>query len=468
MRSLYVPAIFAALLVSLPASAATPGTPVPLALGLPFVGLLASIALGPLVALHFWHHHYGKVAALWGVLAAAGLVLVAGPAATAAMLFHTLALEYVPFILMLLALFTCAGGLVVRGDLVGRPRTNVAILALGTLLASLVGTTGAAMILIRPLLRANAHRRKNAHVVVFFIFLVGNVGGALSPLGDPPLFLGFLRGVDFFWPLRTLWPETLGLAIVLLALFAVLDTWLARRDKPEALGDIHSAGHLRLGGAINLPLILVAVGAIVASGVWRPGVAVEILGTPLETQNLVRESVLLLVALASIFLTPDDARADNAFDWEPIAEVAKIFAALFVCLVPVMSMLQAGSHGPFAPLTALVQHADGRPIDWAYFWMTGLISSVLDNAPTYLVFFELAGGDAHALMGPLASTLTAISLGAVFMGAGTYIGNAPNFMVYAIARRAGVRMPGFFGYMAWSAGILLPLFVVLTLLVFRS
>lgn len=464
---LFAPAFVAALLFTSPALAASTEPAVPLALGLPFVGLLASIAIGPLVAFHFWHHHYGKVAAFWAALALAGLAASAGLRDTAELLFHTLALEYLPFILMLLALFTCAGGLVVRGDVVGGPRTNVAILALGTMLASLVGTTGAAMILIRPLLRANAHRRVNAHVVVFFIFLVGNIGGALSPLGDPPLFLGFLRGVDFFWPLRTLWPETLGVSVALLSIFAALDAFLARRDKPEPMGEAGDVSRLSIGGAINLPLIALAVGAIVTSGVWRPGVAFEILGTPIETQNLVREAVLLAVALASIWLTPDDARADNAFDWEPIQEVAKIFAALFVCLVPVMSMLHAGTHGPFAPLIALVQHQDGRPIDGAYFWMTGLISSVLDNAPTYLVFFQLAGGDAHALMGPLASTLAAISLGAVFMGAGTYIGNAPNFMVYAIARRAGVRMPGFFGYMAWSGGILVPLFLVLTFFAFR-
>ena len=464
---LVLSALVAALLSTSTAHAASGMPDVPLALGLPFVGLLASIAIGPLVAFHVWHHHYGKVAAFWAVLALGGLAASTGPLATVELLFHTLALEYLPFILMLLALFTCAGGLAVRGDLVGGPRTNVAILALGTVLASIVGTTGAAMILIRPLLRANAHRRVNAHVVVFFIFLVGNIGGALSPLGDPPLFLGFLRGVDFFWPLRRLWPATLGVSLVLLALFALLDAFLAHRDKPELAGEAGDASRLSIGGAINLPLIAIAVGAIVASGIWRPGVALEILGTPLETQNLVREAVLLAVALASIWLTPDDARADNAFDWEPIKEVAKIFAALFVCLVPVMSMLHAGTHGPFAPLIALVQHPDGRPVDWAYFWMTGLISSVLDNAPTYLVFFQLAGGDAQALMGKLSSTLAAISLGAVFMGAGTYIGNAPNFKVYAIARRAGVRMPGFFGYMAWSGGILVPLFLVLTFVVFR-
>ena len=280
------------------------------------------------------------------------------------------------------------------------------------------------MLLIRPLLRANDARRHNAHVFVFFIFTVANIGGALTPLGDPPLFLGFLRGVEFFWPARNLVQETAVALTILLALFFVIDSWFYRREGVVAPDPTPDAP-LRLTGLVNIALLGVAVGAIVLSGVWKPGAGVTILGTRLELQNIVRETVMIGVGLASLALTPAQDRRDNGFDWEPIREVAKLFVAIFVCIIPVMAMLNAGGRGAFAPLLSLVANADGTPNNIAYFWLTGLLSSFLDNAPTYLVFFELAGGDPARLMGPLASTLAAISLGAVFMGAMTYkIGRA--------------------------------------------
>ncbi len=458
----------AALASTTSAFAAAPDvTQLPTGLALPFAGLLASIAIFPLIAARFWHAHYGKAASVWALVSLVFLGLVVGPGPMSELVFHTLALEYVPFIVMLFALFTAAGGIVVQGDLRGTPLTNTGLLALGTALASVIGTTGAAMILIRPILRANANRPTNAHVVIFFIFLVANIGGALSPLGDPPLFLGFLRGVDFFWPLQALWRPTLLASVCLLVLFFALDAYLSRGPAmPET--PLQQTEAVSVRGLINLALILVAIIAIVMSGIWKPQVAWVVLGTKLELQNLVREAVLLLVGLSSLALTPAGLRARNGFTWEPILEVAKIFAAIFVCIVPVIVMLNTGAQGPFAPLLALVQQADGSPWNAAYFWMTGLLSSVLDNAPTYLVFFELAGGDPARLMGSLAHTLAAISMGAVFMGAGTYIGNAPNFMVYAIARQAGVRMPGFFGYMLWSGGILGPLFGLITYIFLRN
>ncbi|MBX9740000.1 MAG: sodium:proton antiporter [Beijerinckiaceae bacterium] len=429
----------------------------------PFVAMLLSIAIGPLLAPSFWHHHYGKVTALWAALTIVPLLLVMGPATTAQTLFHTAAAEYIPFILMLLALFTAAGGLVLRGNLHGSPVLNVGLLAIGTLMASVIGTTGAAMVFIRPLLRANDNRRHNVHVVIFFIFLVANIGGSLTPIGDPPLFLGFLRGVEFTWTLSHLWPETLFAAAILLALFFALDLYLYRREgvvRPDPTPDTP----LRVTGLVNLLLIGCAIAAIVLSGAWKPGIGFEILGTRIELQNLVREATMVVVALASLALTKSSERLHNGFEWGPIVEVAKLFAGIFITIVPVMAMLNAGSSGAFAPLVALVTGADGAPNPVAYFWLTGLLSSFLDNAPTYLVFFELAGGDAQRLMGPLSSTLSAISLGAVYMGANTYIGNAPNFMVYAIARTNGVAMPSFFGYMLWSTGILVPLFILVTLL----
>ncbi|HEY8579528.1 MAG TPA: sodium:proton antiporter, partial [Beijerinckiaceae bacterium] len=423
------------------------------------------IALFPLLAPDFWHHHYGKVAAAWGVLALAPLAVLYGPGVALEAAFHVFALEYLPFILLLLALFTAAGGIAVRGNLHDTPLANTTLLAAGAGCASVIGTTGAAMVFIRPLLRANDDRKHNAHVVVFFIFLVANVGGALTPLGDPPLFLGFLRGVDFFWTTKFLWKETLFAAVVLLALFFALDTWMQRHET-DRVRDPTPDSPLSVSGLVNFALIGVVIAAILMSAAWKPGIGVTVLGTRIELQNVLREAIMVAVAVASVRLTRPEDRKANDFDWGPIVEVAKLFAAIFICIIPVLAMLQAGANGPFAKLVALVANPDGTPNNAAYFWLTGVLSSFLDNAPTYLVFFELAGGDPARLMGPLAQTLAAISLGAVYMGANTYIGNAPNFMVYAIARQAGVRMPSFFGYMLWSGAILLPLFVVITLLFF--
>jgi len=447
------------------------GAHLPWPLALPFAGILLSIAFGPIVVKEWWHIHYEKAAALWATLALAGLVYIEGPAPTAAAFAHSMALEYLPFILMLFALFTTAGGISISGRLAGSPLVNCAILASGAALASVIGTTGASMILIRPLIRANESRGFKAHVVVFFIFLVSNIGGALTPLGDPPLFLGFLEGVDFFWTARALWQQTLFTVSVLIALFYLIDCYFHYKENPyyyledssetSAPASRHGSG-LRIGGAINIALIGVAISAIVASGLWRPGVGFDLFGARIELQNAVREAVMICVGLASLALTSPQARVENGFDWEPIKEVAFLFASIFTCIIPVMSMLRTGTDGLFAPAILFLEHPDGSPNIPVYFWATGLLSSFLDNAPTYLVFFELAGGDPTALMGPLGKTLAAISLGAVFMGANTYIGNAPNFMVYAIARRSGVKMPSFFTYMLWSGAILLPVFAAVT------
>jgi Na+/H+ antiporter NhaD/arsenite permease-like protein len=444
------------------------GASLGIAWALPFAGILLSVALGPLVAPHVWHHHYGKISAGWAVLLLVPLAAVHGSSLTIEVLLHTMVLEYLPFILMLLALFTAAGGVVVAGNIHGSPVTNTILLALGAAMASIIGTTGASMVLIRPLLRANDERYHNVHVVVFFIFLVSNIGGALSPLGDPPLFLGFLRGVDFFWTAKALLPQTAFCTLILLALFFVVDTWFYRRDavqKPKY--DPTPDKRLRLRGTANLGLIAIAICAILASGIWKPGIELEFHGLHMPLQNITRDAVMVLVVVASVAITPAVYRRANGFSWEPILEVAKLFAAIFTCIIPVLAMLQAGAGGVFAPLVALVSQPDGSPAPVAYFWLTGLLSSFLDNAPTYLVFFELAGGDPARLMGPLAATLAAISMGAVFMGANTYIGNAPNFMVYAIARRSGVAMPSFFGYMLWSGLILVPLFLLVTLVFVR-
>ena len=428
---------------------------------LPFVGILLSIATGPLLFKAIWHHHYGKLALAWGALVLLPMALIHGAPVALAAFIHAALGEYLSFIVLLFALYVVAGGILVTGNLRGTPLSNTTLLAFGTLIASIVGTTGAAMILIRPLLRANEGRQFNAHVVVFFIFLVCNIGGALTPLGDPPLFIGFLKGVEFFWTAKHLWLQTLLVAGVVLAIFVVLDVLLARRE-PKARTD-KSALNLKVHGLINLALIAMIIGAILGSAIWRPGITFDIYGTPLELQNIVRDAGLLLIAALSLWLTPDEHREANGFSFEPIREVAILFAAIFVCIIPVMAMLDAGANGPLSGLLGAVTAPDGTPRNVVYFWLTGALSGFLDNAPTYLVFFGLAGGDAQRLMTDLAPTLAAISMGAVYMGALTYIGNAPNFMVYAIASERGVQMPSFFGYMLWSVGILIPVFVVLSL-----
>ncbi|MEK6349514.1 MAG: sodium:proton antiporter [Burkholderia sp.] len=469
-----MPALLLALL-PLPAAAATlDGATLSALWSLPFAGMLLSIAVFPLIAPVFWHHHFGKIAAAWALALLAPFAAVFGPGVAFGTLVHALLEEYIPFIVLLTALYTVAGGICLHGRLPANPAANTALLALGAVLASLMGTTGAAMLLIRPLLRANGRRPRIVHVVVFFIFLVANAGGALSPLGDPPLFLGFLNGVDFFWTTIHLALPTLFVCGVLLAVFYAIDSWRFRKDgdgesSPRA-AQIAAAMPLRLTveGKVNFVLLAAIVALVLMSGIWKPGIAFDVFGTHVALQNAVRDAALIAVALLSLWLTPRAAREGNAFDWAPIEEVAKLFAGIFVTIAPVIVILRAGADGAFAPIVHLVTGADGQPVVPMLFWATGLLSSFLDNAPTYLVFFNLAGGDAPTLMTSGAAALAAISAGAVFMGANSYIGNAPNFMVKAIAQSRGVRMPSFFAYLGWSFGILVPVFALATWLFFSA
>lgn len=438
--------------------------------GLPFAGILLSIALWPLLAPAMWHHHYGKIAAAWGLLFIAPFAVMFGAHAAISNVVHALLAEYIPFIVLLTSLYVVAGGICVHGNLRGSPRLNTGLLALGTVLASFMGTTGAAMLLIRPLLRANDNRRHVAHVVVFFIFLVANAGGALTPLGDPPLFLGFLKGVDFFWTLQHILPETVLLCVVLLGLFYLVDRhyFLNKEEAlPPASDPTPDSAGIRIEGRINFVLLLAVIALVLMSGLWKPGIVFDVMGTEVPLQAAVRDVLLIVVTLLSLGMTPHGARAGNDFNWAPMAEVAKLFAGIFLTIIPVIAMLRAGTDGAFAGVVRMVSDTNGQPVDSMYFWATGILSSFLDNAPTYLVFFNTAGGDPATLMTRDASTLAAISAGAVFMGANTYIGNAPNLMVKAIAESRGVRMPSFFGYMAWSCAILLPIFLVMTFLFFH-
>jgi len=435
--------------------------------GVPFAGILLSIALCPLLTPVFWHHHFGKVAAAWSLAFLLPFAVVHGPGLAGSSLVHALVAEYIPFIILLTALFAVAGGIYIRGNLHGSPGLNTAILAIGAVLASFMGTTGASMLLIRPLIRANDNRVHKAHVAVFFIFIVSNIGGSLTPLGDPPLFLGFLKGVDFFWTVSHIFQQALFLIGVLLVLFYALDSWYFRKEGVLRSDPTPDTGRIGFDGGLNFLLLLAVIGLVLLSGLWKSPVVFNLAGAEVGLPGLVRDAGLIVVTLLSLKLTPAKVHADNQFSWGPMQEVAKLFAGIFLTIIPVIAMLRAGTEGPFGAVVAAVTRPDGQPDPAMYFWAAGLLSSFLDNAPTYLVFFNTAGGDPQALMTTLAPTLAAISGGAVFMGANSYIGNAPNMMVKAIAEERGVRMPSFFGYMAWSVGILVPLFIVTTFIWFK-
>jgi Na+/H+ antiporter NhaD/arsenite permease-like protein len=422
------------------------GLQLPLFAVAPFALMLLAIAVLPLVAPHMWEHNRNKaiLSAILGVPVAAWMATL-DPIVVA----HT-AHEYAAFIILLGALFVIAGGVVVRGTLAGTPGLNTVLLGIGAVIASLVGTTGASMLLIRPLLRANNVRRRVAHVVVFFIFVVSNAGGLLTPLGDPPLFLGFLRGVPFFWTLR-LWLEWLVVNGALLVIFYVVDSTLFRREDVRTPGDLDeiAVAHqvpLSITGKANFLYLAGVVAVLAASGSLHLPVGVQ-------------EGGMLLMAALSWFTTPRPLRKENGFTWGPIVEVAVVFAGIFATMIPALQILNARGS------------ALGITEPWQFFWATGTLSSFLDNAPTYLTFASAAsaiqGTDAANLAHLIATErgaamLSAVSLGAVLMGANTYIGNGPNFMVKAIAEQSGVRMPGFFGYMAYSGAILIPVFVAVT------
>ena len=433
---------------------------------LPFVGILLSIAVFPLVAEHFWHHNFGKISLFWALLLIVPFTFSQGFQITIYELLHVGLLEYIPFLILLLSLYTISGGVQLKGSLVGTPILNTLILFIGTSMASWMGTTGAAMLLIRPLIRANKHRKNKVHIIVFFIFLVANIGGSLTPLGDPPLFLGFLKGVDFFWTTSAMFVPMLFMVVSLLIIFFGLDTYLYSK---ESLVENDNQGSEKLGleGSFNLLLLAGVVGGVLLSGFWKPHIHVNIYHVHVELQNIVRDILLLSLTYASWTLTPKSIRDANEYTWFPIEEVGKLFAGIFVTIIPAIAILKAGTNGVLASVVSSVSNESGEPINFMYFWLTGILSSFLDNAPTYLVFFNTAGGDPSLLMGDMYDTLLAISAGAVFMGANSYIGNAPNFMVKAIAESSGIKMPSFFGYIIkWSLPILIPLFIIVTWLFF--
>jgi len=446
------------------------GEVLPLWSCIPFACMLFSIALFPLLLPKFWHHHFGKISAFWAATLAIPF-LIAFKGAAVYEILHIILADYVPFIILLWALFTISGGIMLKGTLRGTPLVNTIMILIGTVLASWMGTTGAAMLMIRPFLKANDYRKNRTFMVVFFIFLVANIGGSLTPLGDPPLFLGFLHGVSFFWTMKIM-PHMLVTAGILLVIYFILDTYHYKKEglssAPVEEGEKEP---LKLVGGIHNFLFLGGViGSVLMSGLVDWG-EVNTLGIHRAVQDWVRDGLLILMGILSMVTTSRKLREDNEFTWFPILEVAYLFIGIFITMVPCLLILKAGLKGDLAFLIAAVKEP------YHYFWVTGALSGFLDNAPTYLTFFNTALGAFYPGMSeaqavPLLMTessifLKAISAGAVFFGAFSYIGNAPNFMVRSIAEEAGTPMPSFFGYiLKFSVIYLVPTFVVVNLIFF--
>ncbi len=448
------------------------GQSLPLVSVLPFVLMLGAIAVLPLAAPHWWEHNRNRAIVALLLSAPLAIYLVTAFGHEASEKLEHAGMEYLSFMLLLGSLFVISGGIYIQGSLSGTPLVNTGIIGLGGLLASFIGTTGASMVLIRPLLRANASRQNQAHVVVFFIFIVSNCGGLLTPLGDPPLFLGFLKGVPFEWTFQ-LWPAWLMVNSILLVLFNVYDQVMLNREERERLGSqlerVMQHEPLRIVGWHNLLFLAAIVLVIYAAGKgW---------GNDGESWPYgIQEALMAVVAVAAYVTTKREIRALNRFGFGPIIEVAVLFAGIFVTMLPALAILNSWGKGE----RDVLGFAFGMTEPWQFFWATGALSSFLDNAPTYLTFAATAAGTAGVSTEGrylavflseggerAAEFLAAISCGAVFMGANTYIGNGPNFMVKAIAEENGVRMPSFFGYIAYSLAILIPIFVVVTFVFFR-
>ena len=447
-------------------------TTVPIWLCIPFAGLLLCIALLPLIRPKWWEEHQGLVSAAWIAAMAVTFCLVYGAGKTAETVLECIVNDYLTFIVLLFGLFCVSGNITMEGDFAGSPRVNVGLLAMGTLLASCIGTTGASMLMVRPVIKMNAWRKRKKHIMVFFIFMVSNMGGCLTPIGDPPLLMGFMRGVPFFWSLKLL-PVLLLNMVILLFVFYHLDKRAYRKDIAQGRKPDISKPYteFRIDGMHNLLFIVMIVTAVILSGLLPTTAAfqdaagnvrgIHLLGEVVFTYPAMIEiALILLAAFLSFRTTRKSIRKRNHFTWGPIREVAVLFIGIFITMQPALMLLK--TVGPSLGIS--------QP--WQMFWSTGLLSSFLDNTPTYLVFLTTAGtlgftsGIATSLGTVPAGVLSAISCGAVFMGANTYIGNAPNFMVKSISEENGVLMPSFFGYILWSVVFLVPVFLVDTMVFF--
>lgn len=454
-------------------SAAAAASPISVWFCIPFAGLLFCIAALPLIRAEWWEAHQPLVVAFWSLLFLVPFGIQYGAGAALETMLECIINDYLTFIVLLFGLFCVAGNITMDGDLAGSPRVNVILLSIGTLLSSLIGTTGASMLMVRPVIKMNAWRRNRSHILVFFIFLVSNIGGCLTPIGDPPLLMGFSRGVPFFWSLH-LFPVMFLNMVVLLVIFYWIDRKrycrdMARGRKP----DISRPGtKIQLRGLHNLVFLAMIITAVVLSGIL-PDLRIfqnaegQVRGIPifgevvLSFPALIEMAMILAAAWLSFRTTDPEIRKKNHFTWGAIQEVGVLFVGIFVTMQPALALLK----GMGASL--------GLTEPYQMFWVTGVLSSFLDNTPTYLVFLTTAGaagfteGMATTLGMVPVQILMAISCGAVFMGANTYIGNAPNFMVKAIADENGIHMPSFFRYLLWSVSVLVPVFLLDTVLFFR-
>ena len=456
------------------------GSTLPIYSIIPFVGMLLSIAIFPLVKPEWWEKHQLGVALAWALVFLIPFTIFYGIEETGLQLIESVVVDYIPFIVLLFGLFVVSGGIHIAGSIAGTTKNNVILLAIGTFLASWIGTTGAAMLLIRPVIRANKWRKNKKHIIIFFIFLIANIGGCLTPLGDPPLFLGFLRGVPFFWTLQHIWPILLLNAVLLLTIFALIDRYFFKKESKENLEElalmqkVENKVPVKIEGLQNIIFLALIILAVILNGTIPnmemfqdasgETIGITLMGeVHLGIQYFVQIAIILIAAALSWKFTPKDLRMEkNEFDWGAIEEVAKLFIGIFITMIPALAILRVngGNLGIDSPLK--------------FFWATGALSGFLDNSPTYVVFLTTAGALGASGAGTVATTagavtqqiLLAISAGAVFMGALTYIGNAPNFMVKNMAEKAHIEMPSFFGYMAWSFGILIPVFIIDTIVFF--
>ena len=433
---------------------------------IPFLGIILSIALLPNFFPTFWKNHFGKVSYFWIVIVLGGIAMFNGISVSLHSLFAVMFEQFLPFIALLLALYTITGSIRLRGQLVGTPMVNIIILFVGAVLSSWLGTTGAAVLLIRPLINANMWRKYKIHTLIFFIFIVGNIGGTLTPVGNPPLLMGFISKVPFFWPTAKLIAPTALAVSILLVIYFFMEMFFYRKEEVKHVSTEEKS--IAIEGGWNFLLLIAVIFTVVLSS-KDMGTAFTVFHVAMPISELLKIALLVTITIISLKISREEIRVANNFSWHPIIEVGKLFAGIFVCMAPLIAMLRAGADGPMKLLIQSLSTPDGHPVNAMYYWFSGGLSAFLDSAPAYLVFFNTAAAPASAagllphvyMTQVVPTTLVAITAGASFMGAITYIGNAPNMMVNAIAEEYDIKMPSFFGYMVWSICILIPLFLLI-------
>lgn len=424
----------------------------------PFIGILFSMSFTPLLFPKFWSKWGKYVPAFWTLIYLVSIACVFGISIAFDAAFKPTFDHYIPFIILISSLYIVSGGIFIDFPRGKGLLFNVSFLFIGSLLSGLIGTTGATALLIRPLLRANTNRQYKTHILVFFIFLIANVGGVSTPLGDPPLFIGFLEGVDFFWFATNLYKYQLAVTLLLCFIFFTVDLLLLKKETPVILAKDETSPRIVFEGKRNFVLILCILITVMFCNFDGNFI---LIGEKFSYASLLRNSILMFIAVISLKLTPSSVRKRNSFSLEPIKEVVNLFASIFITVAPIIAMLHQGTDGSLKFVFDWIA-PNGSAVASRCFWVSGLLSSTLDNAPTFLIFFHMLSGNAIELMTVKANLLAAISISTVFMGAMTYIGNAPNLMAKSIAQSYGVNAPSFIAYMAWSIGVLIPIFFVIS------